>query len=134
MHAVTVVNLTLKTPEAVQRSLLADLPDIVVATPARISQNINTSAISLENVKHLVLDEADLVLSYGYEDDLQVIERALPKETQKILTSATITDEVEMLKGRFCHDPVVLELEEAKDDSEGITQYVVQSVPSLQWY
>lgn len=98
----------------------------MVATPARISQNINTSALSLENVKHLVIDEADLVLSYGYEDDLQVIERALPKEAQKILTSATMTNEVETLKGRFCHDPVVLELEEAKDDSGGITQYVVQ--------
>ncbi|KAL8793172.1 MAG: hypothetical protein Q9195_004202 [Heterodermia aff. obscurata] len=125
-HAVAVVNITLKTSEAVQRSLLADLPDIVVATPARISQNINTSALSLENLKHLVIDEADLVLSYGYEDDLQVIEKAVSKGTQTILMSATMTTEVEALKGRFCHDPVVLEPQEAKDDSGGITQYVVQ--------
>ena len=126
MRAVTVVNLTLKTPDAVQRSLLADLPDIVVATPARISQNINASALSLENVKHLVIDEADLILSYGYEDDLQIIERTLSKGIQTVLMSATMTTEVETLKGRFCHDPVVLELEEAKDDRAGITQYVVQ--------
>ena len=98
----------------------------MVTTPARISQNINTSALSLKNIKHLVIDEADLVLSYGYEDDLQVIERAVPKGTQTILMSATMTTEVEALKGRFCHDPVVLEQEEVKDDRGGITQYVVQ--------
>lgn len=120
-------------PEAVQRSLLADSPDIVVATPARISQNINTSALSVTDLKHLVIDEADLVLSYGYEEDLQIIETAIPKGTQAILMSATVTTEVQTLKGQFCHEPVILELEEAKDDSGGLTQYVVKLVKSKEF-
>lgn len=120
------VNLTLKTPDVVQRSLLADFPDILVSTPARIAQNLNSSALSLGNLKHVVIDEADLVLSYGYEEDLQTIEKAIPKGTQAILMSATMTTEVEALKGRFCHDPVILELDESKDEGGGVTQYVVR--------
>ena len=123
---VSVINLTLKVPEAVQRSLLADFPDIVVATPARVSQNIGSSALSLENLAHLVIDEADLVLSYGYDEDLQNMEKAIPKGTQTTLMSATMTTEVETLKGRFCHDPAVIELDEVKEDSGGVTQYVVK--------
>ncbi|KAG7007761.1 hypothetical protein G7Y79_00008g023990 [Physcia stellaris] len=123
---VIVVNLTLKTPDVVQRSLLADFPDILVSTPARIAQNLNSSALSLGNLKHVVIDEADLVLSYGYEEDLQTIEKAIPKGTQAILMSATMTTEVEALKGRFCHDPVILELDESKDEGGGVTQYVVR--------
>ena len=73
-----------------------------------------------------MIDEADLVLSYGYDEDLQNIEKAIPKGTQATLMSATMTAEVETLKGRFCHDPVILELDETKEDSGGITQYVVK--------
>lgn len=91
-----------------------------------MAQNINSSALSLQNLGHLVIDEADLVLSYGYDEDLQNIEKAIPKGTQATLMSATMSTEVETLKGRFCHDPVVLELDEAKEDSGGVTQYVVK--------
>ncbi len=123
---VRAVNLTQKVPDAVQRSLLADLPDIIVSTPARVSLNLNTSALALESLTHLVIDEADLVLSYGYEEDLQNIKKALPNGIQTTLTSATLTVEVETLKGLFCRDPVALELDEANEGNNGLTQYVVK--------
>ena len=113
-------------PEAVQRSLLADHPDVIISTPARVAQNIGSSALVLDDLRHLVIDEADLVLSYGYDEDLKTIETAIPSGIQTTLMSATMTTEVETLKGRFCHDPVVLELKETKEESEGITQYVVK--------
>lgn len=119
-------NLTQKVPDAVQRSLLADSPDIIVSTPARVSQNLNSSALSLAHLTHLVIDEADLVLSYGYEEDLQNIQKALSKGVQATLTSATLTTEVETLKGLFCQDPVSLELDEVGEDKGGLTQYVVK--------
>lgn len=120
------VNLTQRVSDAVQRSLLADSPDIVIATPARAVANLNTSSVSLENLSHLVIDEADLVLSYGYEDDLQNVAKILPKGVQTMLMSATLTTEVETLKGLFCRNPVVLELEEKEDEGEGVSQYVVK--------
>ena len=98
----------------------------MVSTPARVSLNLNTSALSLAKLTHLVIDEADLVLSYGYDEDLLNIQKALPKGVQTIMTSATLTAEVETLKGRFCRDPVLLELDEAGENTNGLTQYVVK--------
>ena len=119
------INLTQKFPEAVQRSLLAESPDIVVATPARASLNINTSALSVDSLQHLVIDEADLVLSYGYDADLQIIAKAIPQGVQAFLMSATLTTDTETLKGLFCRNPVILELEETVEDS-GVSQYFVK--------
>ncbi len=123
---IRVVNLTHKVSDAVQRSLLAESPDIVIATPARASLNINTSALSLENLAYLVIDEADLVLSYGYDEDLQSVSRSVPKGVQAFLMSATLTTEVEKIKGLFCRNPAVLRLEEHDDDGGGVSQYVVR--------
>ena len=120
------VNLTQHASEAVQRSLLADIPDIVVATPSRASTNINSSALVLESLTHLVVDEADLVLSYGYEEDLQTVANSVPKGVQTFLMSATLTEEVNTVKGLFCRDPVVLKLEDEKEEENKVAQYVVQ--------
>lgn len=125
---VRILNLTQKVPDAVQRALLADLPDIVVTTPARASLNLNTSALSLQNLAYLVVDEADLVLSYGYDEDLQNVAKVIPKSVQKFLMSATLTSEVETLKGLFCLNPVVLKLEDTQGDGGGVSQYVVKYV------
>ncbi|OJD14606.1 ATP-dependent RNA helicase DBP9 [Emergomyces pasteurianus Ep9510] len=119
-------NLTQKVSDAVQRSILADLPDIVISTPARAIVNINSSALSLELLAHLVIDEADLVLSYGYDDDMQSLAKAVPRGVQTFLMSATFTSEVDTLKGLFCRNPVVLKLEEKEDERAGISQFVVQ--------
>ncbi|KAL6716861.1 ATP-dependent DNA/RNA helicase [Lecanora helva] len=123
---VRIVNLTQRVSEGVQRSLLAESPDIVISTPSRIAQNIRSSALSVHNLQHLVVDESDLVLSYGYDDDIQAISKAVPQGLQTILMSATLTDEVNSLKCLFCRDPVIIDLQDDKDDSGGVSQYVVR--------
>ncbi|MCJ1265490.1 ATP-dependent DNA/RNA helicase [Lobaria immixta] len=123
---VRTVNLTQKISDTVQRSLLAELPDIIVATPSRICLNLNTSALSLDTLTHLVIDEADLVLSYGYDEDLYSLAKAIPKGVQKILMSATLSTEVETLKGFFCPDPTILELDEVGSETDDISQFVVK--------
>jgi ATP-dependent RNA helicase DDX56/DBP9 len=74
----------------------------------------------------LVIDESDLVLSYGYDEDLQNVAKIMPKGVQTILMSATLTSEVETLKGLFCRNPTVLKLEEAETEGEGVKQFVVK--------
>lgn len=123
---VRVANLAQKVPDAVQRAMLADLPDIVVSTPARALANVNNSTMSLEQLSHLVIDEADLVLSYGYDDDVQGLAKAIPRGVQTLLMSATFTAEVDTLKGLFCRNPVTLKLEDKDDDGPGITQFAVR--------
>ncbi|KAH8653432.1 ATP-dependent RNA helicase dbp9 [Xylariales sp. PMI_506] len=120
------VKLGEKVPDAVSRSLLANDPDIVVATPARAWHNIQNSALALDKLTHLVLDEADLVLSYGYEEDLQNISASIPKTVQTMLLSATLTTEIDALKGIFCRNPTLLDLEEEEVEGDSLTQFVVR--------
>lgn len=123
---IRVENLTRKEDDKVQRARLADFPDILVATPGRASANLNNEALSLRDLAHLVIDEADLVLSYGYEDDLENIAKTIPKGVQTFLMSATLKMELKTLKGLFCRDPVILELDEEENDTGSVSQYVVR--------
>ncbi|WAO90460.1 Hypothetical protein NCS54_00789000 [Fusarium falciforme] len=123
---ISTVKLTDKVSNAVQRALLSNSPDIVISTPATAWHNVNSSALSLDKLTHLVLDEADLVLSYGYSEDLENLSRSVPKGIQVMMMSATLTDEVDTLKGIFRRDPTLLDLKEKEAEGEGITQFVAK--------
>lgn len=110
----------------VVRSVLAESPDVVISTPGRARQNIGSGYLSLESLSHLVIDEADLVLSYGYEDDLDAISKALPRGVQTFLMSATFSAEIDTLKGLFCRDPIVLELDGREEERDNMPQFVVK--------
>lgn len=120
------INITQKASDAVTRSLLADIPDIVIATPARAYITLSTSALSLDNLTHLVIDEADLVLSYGHEEDLRLLVKSISKGVQISLISATPSTDVDVVKNLFSRNPYRLELDEAETDSASIAQYVVK--------
>lgn len=124
--AVRSVNLAQRVSDAVLDALLQDAPDVVVSTPARAMQNLNNGSISLQDLSHLVIDEADLVLSYGYESDINALAQAVPRGLQTILMSATLTTEVDTLKGLLCRDPVLLKLEDKEEDGQDLMQYVVK--------
>ncbi|PWW77476.1 P-loop containing nucleoside triphosphate hydrolase protein [Tuber magnatum] len=111
----------------ISRSLLSEKQDIIVSTPSRALMHINISKSLTSQLTYLVIDEADLVLSYGYEDDLQGVSKALPKGLQTFLMSATLTAEVETIKSLFCRNPAILRLEEdVEAEGEGVTQYCVK--------
>jgi len=104
---------------------LETLPDIVVSTPARVAEN--HKVLDLEALRWLVIDEADLVLSYGHDKDLEKIRAGMRRTgCQTIMMSATLTDEVDQLTGEFCKNPVVLKLDEKDEEGEGVSQYVVK--------
>ncbi|KAI1451127.1 DEAD-domain-containing protein [Annulohypoxylon stygium] len=123
---IKVSKLSDKLSDAAQRAVLSDSPDVVVATPSRAWHNIKNSALSLEKLTHLVLDEADLVLSYGYDEDLQNVASSLPKGLQTTLMSATLSPEIDALKGLFCRNPTIIDLEEPEEDGGGVSQYIVK--------
>ncbi|KAI9846410.1 MAG: ATP-dependent DNA/RNA helicase [Sclerophora amabilis] len=120
------VNLSRKVSEAVLRTLLSDSPDIVVATPSRAQSSASSSALKLDRLSHLVIDEADLLLSYGYDEDLQTISKSVPKGVQTFLMSATLTTEVDTLKGLFCRNPVILRLDNEDESREDVSQFVIR--------
>ena len=120
------MNLTQKVSDVVQRSQLAESPDILIATPGRLAQNLNRPELALEGLTHFVIDEADLVLSYGYEEDLQAVAKVVPKGVQMMLLSATLSTDIDTLTGLFCRNPAILELDEKDDDCDRMSQYVVK--------
>ncbi|CAG4991820.1 unnamed protein product [Colias eurytheme] len=97
----------------VQKSLLADKPDIVVATPARALAHLKANNMKLkDDLAMLVVDEADLVFSFGYEDEVKELLGHLPKIYQAVLASATLSEDVLNLKKIVLRNPVTLKLEE----------------------
>ncbi|KAI1313471.1 hypothetical protein EDD11_002532 [Mortierella claussenii] len=79
-----------------QAIALSKRPHIIIATPGRLRDHINSSqdAMHLSKVKFLVLDEADRLLTETFADDLGGILEVLPKKRQTLLFTATMTDAV----------------------------------------
>ena len=90
-------------------------PDIVISTPARLVACLQAGSVSLSKVSTLVIDEADLVLSFGYADDVQAITAKMPKTFQGLLMSATLSPDLEKFKKVVLHNPAVIKLEETKE-------------------
>ncbi|KAJ3918658.1 ATP-dependent RNA helicase dbp9 [Lentinula edodes] len=110
------------------RTLLSDKPDIVIATPARGLALFQSKSLVASHLDSLVVDEADLVLSYGHDDDIrQIFSGAyLPKVYQSFLMSATMTEDVELLKGLTLRNPAILKLEDGEDEAAHLSQYAVK--------
>ncbi|KAK2463624.1 hypothetical protein APHAL10511_004375 [Amanita phalloides] len=125
---ILVSNIASGTASHLQRALLSDKPDIVVATPSRALSLIQAKALSVSSIDSLVIDEADLILSYGHDENVRRIFSGayLPKVYQSFLMSATMTEDVEMLKGLTLRNPAILKLEENEDEAAKLTQYAVR--------
>ncbi|KAL1509910.1 hypothetical protein ABEB36_004574 [Hypothenemus hampei] len=97
----------------VQKPLLMEKPDIIVSTPARCLQHSKAGNLDLKkSLEILVIDEADLVFSFGYENEVKQLLDYLPNICQSILVSATLNEDVKNLKKIVLHNPVTLKLEE----------------------
>jgi ATP-dependent RNA helicase DeaD len=88
-----------------------DTTNIVVATPGRLLDFLNRGELHLDQVKWLVLDEADRMLDMGFIRDIDKIMHYLPKERQSLLFSATISKEIAKLSSRYLKNPVSVSFE-----------------------
>uniref|UniRef100_V9KLR2 Probable ATP-dependent RNA helicase DDX56 n=1 Tax=Callorhinchus milii TaxID=7868 RepID=V9KLR2_CALMI len=111
-----------------QKPLLMEKPDIVVGTPSRIQTHLQLNNLDLRSsLAMLVIDEADLLFSFGFESDLKQLLGYLPKIYQSFLMSATFNEDVEALKELVLHNPVILKLKESQlPDSSQLTQYQIK--------
>lgn len=123
---VRTINLTQKVSESVLTTRLNEIPDIIVSTPGKVAQLLDSLTLSLDTIQHLVIDEADLVLSYGYENDVTKISQALSSGVQTLLISATLTSEVEQLRTTFARDYAIVDIEDQEEKAQEVTQYVVK--------
>ncbi|MBD0375591.1 MAG: DEAD/DEAH box helicase [Flavisolibacter sp.] len=79
---------------------------IVVATPGRLIDLIERKAINLEEIKYVVLDEADEMLNMGFQEDIEFILQNTPKRDSTWLFSATMPPEIRQVTKRYMQQPV----------------------------
>ncbi|KAG7277813.1 hypothetical protein CRUP_026114 [Coryphaenoides rupestris] len=112
---VRVVDISGKADVSAQRPILMEKPDVVVGTPSRVLIHLNAQNLALQNLEVLVVDEADLLFSFGFEADVKNLLCHLPKIYQSFLMSATLSVEV------------ILKLEGSQlPDSCQLQQYSIQ--------
>ncbi|XP_005996968.1 probable ATP-dependent RNA helicase DDX56 [Latimeria chalumnae] len=112
----------------IQRPILMEKPDVVVGTPTRILAHLLHQNLTLRHsLEILVIDEADLLFSFGFETDLKSLLGHLPKIYQAFLMSATFNEDVKALKQLVLHNPVTLKLHESRlPSSSQLTQYQIR--------
>ena len=97
-------------------------PAIAVGTPGRVLDHLSRGTMSLDNVRYLVLDEADRMLDIGFRPDIERILRRCPAKRQTLLLSATLPPPVLRLAQRYMVDPLNINLSPAKITVENIRQ------------
>ncbi|KAK0154360.1 putative ATP-dependent RNA helicase DDX56 [Merluccius polli] len=124
---VRVVDISGKADVSAQRPILMEKPDVVVGTPSRVLIHLNAQNLALQKLEVLVVDEADLLFSFGFEADVKNLLCHLPKIYQSFLMSATLSVDVQSLKEMILHNPVILKLEGSQlPDSCQLQQYSIQ--------
>jgi ATP-dependent RNA helicase DeaD len=101
---------------------------IVVATPGRLIDLIERKAIDLEQIKYVVLDEADEMLNMGFRDDIEFILKNTPKRESTWLFSATMPPEVKQVSKRYMKSPIEVTVGKVNTGNANIDhQYYVAS-------
>lgn len=106
---------------------LSEHPQIVVGTPGRILDHIGRHTLKLQNLKVLVLDEADEMLDMGFIDDIEKIVEQMPTARQTLLFSATIPASIMRLTNKFMHEPVTVKIKAKELTADNVEQYYVRA-------
>lgn len=112
------------------RAALAGPPDVLISTPACVAKCLSSGILQPASINQsletLVLDEADLLLSYGYENDIKAFTPHVPRSCQCLLMSATSSADVDKLKKLILHNPFILTLPEVGNHKDDVIPKNVQ--------
>lgn len=118
-----------------QKRSMREGVDIIIATPGRLISHLSSGVLKLDQLRHLVLDEADRMLDMGFYDDIMRIVSYLPQARQTVMFSATMPPKIRKLASTLLIHPEQISLAISKP-AEGISQQVYlvhdeQKVPLL---
>lgn len=99
--------------------------NLVIGTPGRVMDHMRRGTLSLANVKLVVLDEADEMLSMGFREDIETILKDVPEERQTVLFSATMPDPILELTETYLTEPHMIEINREQVTLENIRQIYV---------
>lgn len=115
-------------PMDIQTRELKQRVHIIVGTPGRTFDHIERKNIILEEIKYLIIDEADKMVDMGFLEQVEDIIKLLPKSRVTMLFSATMPDKIEEICSKYMIDPMRIEVESEKPAAQQIQQgyYEVQ--------
>lgn len=102
---------------------------VVVGTPGRTLDLINKRTLKLNNVRFVVLDEADEMLNMGFIEDIEAILSATPADTrQTILFSATFNNDIKRIANKYMRNPLQIAIESDQATATNVNQryYIVE--------
>ncbi|CAH8492324.1 unnamed protein product [Schistosoma mattheei] len=113
------------------KPLILENPDIIIGTPSRLMKVLRSGILSLKDLRCIVVDEADLIFTFGYEAEIRDLRSYLPPKIQAILMSATLDDTSKVIRRYLVKsaDWVRVELPDEAflpGDSQ-LTQYIISA-------
>jgi len=118
-----------------EKTALTKGANIIVATPGRLLSHLNLGYVNFDELKFLILDEADRMLDMGFFDDIMRVVNTIPKERQTLMFSATMPQKIRQLANKILRDPAEVSIAISKP-AEGVVQgaymaYDAQKVPLI---
>lgn len=99
-------------PLRTQADSLAKGADIIIGTPGRVIDHLSRETLRLDTIETIVLDEADKMLNMGFYGDVVKIVKAARRVKQRVLFSATFSQDVERLAKELLHEPLTIKVDD----------------------
>lgn len=97
--------------------------EVLIATPGRLLELVESKAVSLSEVKMLVLDEADKMLNLGFKDEMDKVFNLLPSRRQNLMFSATLSPEIEDINRVLLKKPLIIKIEKEQGGANLINHF-----------
>jgi len=104
-----------------ERKALSGNTEIIVATPGKLISHLKMGYVQFDNIKHLILDEADKMLDMGFYEDIKKIISFIPKQRQTLMFSATMPPKIRTLAKEILQNQSEISIELSKP-AEGVLQ------------
>lgn len=104
---------------------------IVIGTPGRLIDHLERGTLKLNQLKMVILDEADRMLDMGFRDDIQKILESTPQERQTVFFSATLSKPIRDLINRFSRNPEMVKIEQKELTVPTVEQWFYEVPPRM---
>lgn len=123
LHRIRVAAIYGQQPMYIQRNQLNQRVHAIVATPGRLLDHMQRGNVSLDEIRYLVLDEADEMLNMGFIDQVETILNAIPPQRVTMLFSATMPEAIGQICNQYMCNPKKIEVASQSPTTERIKQF-----------